>query len=134
MNTTFVEIFNHEMNSIPSDFLPIFLLFLCAAGFVGVTIAATHFIGTKRHGSKHNDNFECGLPIVDNARQPISIKYFLTAILFVLFDVEVIFFYPYAVNYKGLGWEGLMAVLIFIGFFLCGFIYIIKKGALDWEQ
>jgi NADH-quinone oxidoreductase subunit A len=121
------------MNSIPSDFLPILLLFACAAGFVTVVMVLTHFIGTKRLGSKHNDNFECGLPIVDNARQPISIKYFLTAILFVLFDVEVIFFYPYAVNFKGLGWEGLVAVLIFIAFFLCGFIYIIKKGALEWE-
>ena len=56
------------------------------------------------------------------------------AILFVLFDVEIIFFYPYAVNFKGLGWSGFWAVLMFVGFFLCGFIYILKKGALDWED
>jgi NADH-quinone oxidoreductase subunit A len=64
----------------------------------------------------------------------MAIKYFLVAILFVLFDVEVIFFYPYAVNFRGLGWDGLMAVLMFVGFFLAGFIYIIKKGALHWEE
>jgi NADH-quinone oxidoreductase subunit A len=56
------------------------------------------------------------------------------AILFVLFDVEVIFFYPYAVNFKSLGWDGFWAVLMFISFFLAGFIYIIKKGALHWEE
>ena len=67
-------------------------------------------------------------------RQPMAIKYFLVAILFVLFDVEVIFFYPYAVNFKELGWSGFGAVMMFVGFFLCGFIYIIKKGALNWED
>ena len=69
-----------------------------------------------------------------NARQPMAIKYFLVAILFVLFDVEVIFFYPYAVNFRGLGWSGFWAVIMFVGFFLCGFIYIVKKGALNWED
>jgi NADH-quinone oxidoreductase subunit A len=57
----------------------------------------------------------------------MAIKYFLTAILFVLFDVEVIFFYPYAVNFKELGWPAFWAVVMFVGFFLCGFIYIIKR-------
>jgi len=56
------------------------------------------------------------------------------AILFVLFDVEVIFFYPYAINFKSLGWNGFVAVLFFVGFFLAGFLYIIKKGALKWED
>ena len=64
----------------------------------------------------------------------MAIKYFLVAILFVLFDVEVIFFYPYAVNFRELGWDGFGAVLMFVAFFLVGFIYIIKKGALKWED
>jgi NADH-quinone oxidoreductase subunit A len=64
----------------------------------------------------------------------MAIKYFLVAILFVLFDVEVIFFYPYAVNFRELGQEGFFAVIMFVAFFLCGFIYIVKKGALDWED
>jgi len=58
----------------------------------------------------------------------------LKAILFVLFDVEVIFFYPYAINFRDLGMEGFLAVLMFVAFFLCGFIYIIKKGAIEWEE
>ena len=69
-----------------------------------------------------------------NARQPMAIKYFLVAILFVLFDVEVIFFYPYAVNFRELGWQGFMAVLMFVSLFIIGFVYIIKKGALNWED
>ncbi|MEN9570969.1 MAG: hypothetical protein RL172_2200, partial [Bacteroidota bacterium] len=69
-----------------------------------------------------------------NARQPMAIKYFLVAILFVLFDVEVIFFYPYAVNFRELGWPGFAAVAGFVALFICGFIYIRKKGALDWED
>ena len=64
----------------------------------------------------------------------MAIKYFLVAILFVLFDVEVIFFYPYAVNFQELGKEGFIAVAMFVGLFVAGFIYIIKKGALDWED
>ena len=64
----------------------------------------------------------------------MAVKYFLVAILFVLFDVEVIFFYPYAVNFRGVGWDGFLAVLMFVGFFACGFIYIVKKGALKWED
>ena len=68
-----------------------------------------------------------------SARQPFSIKYFLTAILFVLFDVEVIFLYPWAINMVDLGWQGLVTMFCFMGLLLAGFIYIIKKGALDWE-
>ena len=64
----------------------------------------------------------------------MAIKYFLVAILFVLFDVEVIFFYPYAVNFRELGTDGFLAVVMFVSFFLVGFIYIIKKGALKWED
>lgn len=79
-------------------------------------------------------NFESGIEIKGNARQPFAIKYFLVAILFVLFDVEVIFFYPYAVNFRELGWEGFIAVTLFVSLFLSGFIYITKKGALKWED
>ena len=77
--------------------------------------------------------FEAGVKVVGNARQPFSIKYFLVAILFVLFDVEVIFMYPWAVNFKELGWDGVIEMFIFMGALLLGFIYILKKKALDWN-
>ena len=115
-------------------YLPIALQVLFAIGFVGVMMAVTHFLGPKRKTTDKLANFESGIESVGNARQPMAVKYFLVAILFVLFDVEVIFFYPYAVNFKGLGWDGFYAVLMFVGFFCCGFFYIIKKGALKWEE
>jgi NADH-quinone oxidoreductase subunit A len=94
----------------------------------------SNYLGPKRKTSDKLQNFESGVEIKGNARQPMAIKYFLVAILFVLFDVEVIFFYPYAVNFKELGWDGFIAVAMFVGLFVTGFIYIIKKGALDWED
>lgn len=118
----------------PFSYFPVALQLIVAIGFVVVTIGASQLLGPKRKTQDKLINFESGIPSVGNARQPMAIKYFLVAILFVLFDVEVIFFYPYAVNFKGLGWDGFWAVLMFVGFFLCGFIYIVKRGALKWED
>ncbi len=118
----------------PVSYWPIVLQLIVAIGFVTIMLAATHLLGPKRRTADKLTNFESGIPAVGNARQPMSIRYFLVAILFVLFDVEVIFFYPYAVNFRELGMEGFTAVLLFVAFFLCGFIYIIRKGALDMED
>lgn len=115
-------------------YLPVGLQLLFAIAFVGLMMGVTHLLGPSRKTSDKLSNFESGIESVGNARQPMAVKYFLVAILFVLFDVEVIFFYPYAVNFRTLGWNGFLAVLMFVSFFLCGFIYIIKKGALKWED
>lgn len=116
------------------DYLPIALQIICAAGFVGLTLGISPFLGPNRKTAEKLETFESGIHAVGNARQPVAIKYFLVAILFVLFDVEVIFFYPYAVNFRELGWNGFWAVLMFVGFFISGFYYILKKGALQWED
>jgi NADH-quinone oxidoreductase subunit A len=117
-----------------ANYFPIGLQFLFAIGFVVTMLVATHLLGPKRKTADKLENFASGIETHGDARQPMAIKYFLVAILFVLFDVEVIFFYPYAVNFKALGWQGFGAVLMFVAFFLCGFYYIIKKGALQWED
>ena len=116
------------------NYLPIGIQLLFAIIFVGGMITLTHLFGPKRKTADKLVNFESGIESRGNARQPMAIKYFLVAILFVLFDVEVIFFYPYAVNFRELGWHGFMAVIMFVAFFLAGFFYIIKKGALKWED
>lgn len=121
----------------PADsgsYLPVAIQGIFAVGLVAFLMLLTHLLGPKRKTTDKLQNFSSGIESHGDARQPMAIKYFLTAILFVLFDVEVIFFYPYAVNFKTLGWGGFWAVLMFVGFFLCGFIYIIKKGALKWED
>jgi NADH-quinone oxidoreductase subunit A len=117
-----------------ANYLPIGIQLIFAIGFIGTMMGLTHWFGPKRNTAEKLQNFESGIEIKGNARQPMAIKYFLVAILFVLFDVEVIFFYPYAINFRGLGWHGFSAVIIFVALFLAGFIYIIKKGALDWED
>ncbi len=116
-----------------SDYLPIFFMFVVAVGFIVVTMLATHWIGPKKKTEKKLESFECGIESQGNARIPFSVKYFLVAILFVLFDVEVIFMYPWAVNFKELGLTGLIEMFSFMAILLTGFFYIIKKGALYWE-
>ena len=116
------------------NYLPIGIQLLFAIVFIGGMMALTHLFGPRRKTTDKLVNFESGIRSEGNARQPLAIKYFVVAILFVLFDVEVIFFYPYAVNFRQLGWNGFLAVIMFIGFFLAGFFYIIKKGALQWEE
>ena len=117
-----------------ANYLPIGIQLIFATGFVAFMIGLSAWVGPKRKTADKLENFASGIESHGNARQPMAIKYFLVAILFVLFDVEVIFFYPYAVNFRELGWEGFSALLMFVGFFLVGFIYIIKKGALKWEE
>jgi NADH-quinone oxidoreductase subunit A len=117
-----------------ANYLPIALQLLFAAGFVAFMILVSSFLGPSRKTDDKLATFASGIPTHGDARSPMAIKYFLIAILFVLFDVEVIFFYPYAVNFKSLGWAGFFEVVLFVSFFLVGFIYIIKKGALQWED
>jgi NADH-quinone oxidoreductase subunit A len=125
-----------EKSFLPVDYLPILIQSLVVVAFVGVTMFATHFIGSKRKRIRtlHKDeNFECGIEIKGNARFPFTVRYFLIAILFVLFDVEVIFFYPWAINFKEMDWSGFWEMLLFMTLFLFGFYYIYKKGALEWD-
>lgn len=131
-----MEFFLLQANQINSaeNYLPIVLQGIFAIGLLITIIIGSDLLGPKRKTRDKLQNFESGIEIKGNARQPMAIKYFLVAILFVLFDVEVIFFYPYAVNFRSLGWQGFMAVVLFVGLFLAGFIYIFKKGALKWEE
>ena len=135
MNPFFLQAINGvSATESASDYLPIAIQLLFAGAFVFLVLGVTHLLGPKRNTEEKLMNFESGIESVGNARQPMAIKYFLIAILFVLFDVEVIFFYPYAINFRVLGWAGFAEVLLFVFFFLIGFVYIIKKGALRWED
>lgn len=118
----------------PVDYLPIFIMFTIAVGFAVVSLIATHALGPKRKTKTKLESFECGIEAQGNARVPFSIKYFLVAILFVLFDIEVIFMYPWAANFKELGMLGVVEVFSFIALLLVGFYYMLSKGALKWED
>lgn len=122
-----------EILSTPHDYLPILIQLIVAAGFGVGTIVITHLIGPKVKTENKLGAFESGIEVVGNARQPFSIKYFIVAILFVIFDIEVIFMYPWAVNFREFGLSGLIEMFIFMGLLLLGFIYIIKRKALEWD-
>lgn len=122
---------------LPEDYWPILVQSVVAIGFVAVTMVLTHFMAGKRKKIRvlrKEENFECGIEVKGNARFPFSVRYFLIAILFVLFDVEIIFFYPWAVNFRETGWEGYLEMMIFLAFLLIGFYYIFKKGAFEWKE
>lgn len=122
------------MQSQSIDYFPIFMQMVFAAAFVGGTIIFSNYLGPKRKSAKKNVNFECGVESVGNARIPFSVKYFLVAILFVLFDIEVIFMYPWAVTFKELGMDALIKMFIFMALLLVGFLYTWKRRALEWED
>jgi NADH-quinone oxidoreductase subunit A len=121
------------MQSNQLDYLPILMQMLLAVGFVVGTIIISGKLGPKRNSKNKDKNFESGIDSIGNARIPFSVKYFLVAILFVLFDVEVIFLYPWAINFKELGIDGMIKMVVFMLLLLVGFFYIIKKKALVWE-
>jgi NADH-quinone oxidoreductase subunit A len=121
-----------------TTYFPILVMMVLAGGFIGFTMFVTNilmpWLSPKVKTATKSETFECGIEIQGNARTPFSIKYFLVAVLFVLFDVEVIFMYPWAVNFKALKLFGLIEMFSFIAIFLVGFFYILKKGALDWDK
>lgn len=131
---------NISNTSTINNYLIIAIQLIFVVGFIATMLFLSALVGPKRKTKDKLETFTSGISSHGDARQPMSVKYFLVAILFVLFDVEVIFFYPYAVNFKTfaadptMGWKTFFAVLMFVGFFLVGFYYIIKKGALNWED
>ena len=123
-----------EITYTPSDYIPVMIQSFVVIGFVVTTMLLTHYLGPRRRTKEKLENFECGIEGMGNARSPFTVKYFLIAILFVLFDVEVIFMYPWAVNFRELGLFGFTEVLIFMGLLVAGFGYLFLKGAFNWEK
>lgn len=122
------------MSSNLYDFIPILMQIAFSVVFVFATILASSYLGPRRKASRKDANFECGLDPIGNARSPFPVKYFLVAILFVLFDIEIVFMYPWAINYKAIGLSGFLKMAGFIGLLFVGYLYIVKRKALDWEK
>jgi NADH-quinone oxidoreductase subunit A len=123
-----------EIQHNPYDFIPVMIQSFVVLGFVVTVMILTHLTGPKRRTKEKLDNFECGIEGMGNARSPFSVKYFLIAILFVLFDVEVIFMYPWAVNFRELGLFGFKEMFIFSFLLVSGLVYIILRGAFNWQN
>ena len=106
--------------------------------FVGVTLGLilsgmATFIGPKKRGHKEKfEPYECGVPAVGQ-RDKMSVKFYLTAILFILFDIETVFLYLWAMTFKQLGWFGIVEILVFLLILVAGYVYVVKRGALEWD-
>jgi NADH-quinone oxidoreductase subunit A len=115
------------------NYLPI-LIFIIIGGLLGiVALIIGRIMGPKRPDPAKNSPYECGFPAFDDARLPFDVRYYLVAILFIIFDLETAFLVPWAVVFRQLGWFGMMAMGVFLGLLIIGFIYEWKKGALEWE-
>jgi NADH-quinone oxidoreductase subunit A len=114
-------------------YLPIILLLVIAVGFGVVSITLSSLIGQKKISKVKLQPYECGCEPVGSAQERFSIKFYLIAMLFILFDIECVFLYPWAVLFKRLGVFGLFEMGLFIVILFVGYIYVWKKGALEWE-
>src|SRR5688572_18891710 len=116
-----------------TPYLPIAAVFLLAGGLaVAISLAAT-FLGPKRTSAVKSEPFECGSEAIGSARQRFAVKFYVVALLFIVFDVEAVFLYPWAVNFQALGWFGYAEMAVFAATLVVGLVYVWKKGALDWE-
>jgi NADH-quinone oxidoreductase subunit A len=123
------------------DYLPILLMFIVAAGFAVTNVLISQFIGQRKRTLTKLMPYECGKDPVGSARERFSVKFYLIAMIFILFDIEVIFLVPWAVVFKTLAGPayGLRTLvyaemMIFIALLLAGYIYVVKKGAFDWGE
>ena len=115
------------------NYLPIFIFFVVAVGFALFTIFLSAIIGRRKATPQKMIAYECGMDPIGQARKPFSVKFYIIAMLFIIFDIEAVFLYPWAVIFKDLKIFGLVEMAVFIGILLVGFIYVWKKGALEWE-
>jgi NADH-quinone oxidoreductase subunit A len=116
------------------NYLPILIQLIAAAGLGGLILAASAWVGVKRPNREKLSPYECGITPVGDARERFSISFYLVGMLFILFDVEAVFLYPWAVVYKSLSWFGFFEMLLYVAILLAGYFYIWKKGALDWTR
>jgi NADH-quinone oxidoreductase subunit A len=116
------------------SYLP--LIIMVAVGFLfGLSnILIAEFVGPRRNKNKEKLSvYECGMEPIKTARERFSVKFYLVAMLFILFDIEIVFMYPWAIQFKTLGMVGLVAMALFMVLLFAGYIYVLKKGALEWQ-
>ena len=121
------------MEDILIEYLPILIFFIIATGLALVIILANFFISPSRPNLEKNSAYECGFEAFDDTRSKFEVRFYLVAILFIIFDLEIAFLFPWAISLGNLGALGFWSMMIFLGILTIGFIYEWKKGALEWE-
>ena len=120
------------VNSMPSGYIPIFIFLVVAILFPIATIVVAKLIRPSAPFVTKLEAYECGIKAASDSRGRYTVRFYIIAILFVIFDVETIFLFPWAVRYKGLGWFGVAEVAVFLAILIVGYIWAYKKGALEW--
>jgi len=112
--------------------LSILIMIALGAGFALISVVASSLLGPRNPTPEKSAPYECGMPPVGDARERQSVKFYLVAMIFLLFDIEVAFLYPWAMALRDLGWSGFVQVVLFVALLLAGYVYVWRKGALDW--
>lgn len=117
----------------PIEYIPLVILVILATGLAGLVVAIGHLFGPRRPTERKSMPYESGMRPIGPGTRQMSVRFYLIAVLFILFDIEVVFFLPWAVVFRQLGLFGLVEMFIFIVILLVGYVYAWKKGALEWE-
>ena len=121
------------MNPIVADYLPL-VIFLGVSLFIGGALMIAPFlVAYQRPDNEKLSAYECGFNAFDDARMKFDVRFYLVAILFIIFDLEVAFLFPWAITFGDLGWFGFWSMMLFLGVLTVGFVYEWKKGALEWD-
>lgn len=116
-----------------SEYLPIGILIALATGLAVLVVVLGHLFGPRRPSERKSSPYESGMAPIGPGTRRVPVRFYMVAVLFILFDIEVIFLLPYAVVLRQLGWFGIIEMFIFIAILLVGYVYAWKKGALEWE-
>lgn len=118
-----------------AEYVPVLVMLLFALGFAALNLVASWALGTKGRANPVKDAaYECGMPPITDAHQRFSVKFYLVALLFVLFDIEVVFLYPWAVHFQKQAAFLFAEMIVFLGILFLGWWYVIRKGAVDWVR
>jgi NADH-quinone oxidoreductase subunit A len=108
-------------------------MLLFGFGVAAAFLFLSEWLGARRRTAEKETTYESGMQPVRTARERFSVKFYMTAVLFILFDIEIVFMYPWAVQFRELGMTGFVAMLLFIVLLFAGYIYVLRKGALKWD-
>lgn len=115
-------------------YAPLLIHLLVAIFLAGALTSVSVLVGWRRPSKAKQQAYECGMEPTGDAREPFSVRFYLVAMIFILFDVEAIFLYPWAYIFRSLRWFGFVEMMLYIGILLVGYLYLWKKGALDWKR
>jgi NADH:ubiquinone oxidoreductase subunit 3 (subunit A) len=124
--------FLREGARVAFSFVPILVLMIFAAALAAFLLGLSSLLGHRVRTRRKLSPYECGMPLLDKSRKRISVKFFIVAMIFILFDVEIAFVYPWAIVLRTFGWPLFVEMLVFLATLAAGYAYIWKKGALDW--